>query len=320
MMIKSIALLSLVGSSALAFQTSSASIHQRSQTALAVSYLDQISASQSTPVAVTPTAAPSAPTVNAEGGGSSATLSHAPIEYFGLDKLESKGPRATADWGTPQDATRKLGNDGMLSAGSWYCSEGGWPSPNPKAHTEIFYMLEGHGMLGDADGAKHYFGPGDTVIIPKGHTGRWDVYSPIHKIWAVNAHERIEETSTPIRVQVDHYCHLFGPQYLTNANDASAGAGYDPLYRSQAPQILYNTFYDVGPTKVGVWTAGVGSISVQNGQKSFIHLLEGILYVSNSATGEAKRCVAGDTLMLPEGWYGHIDIIEPAKKLWTTIE
>jgi len=33
---------------------------------------------------------------------------------------------------------------------------------------------------------EHYFGPGDNVIIPKGHTGRWDVYEPIHKVWAVN--------------------------------------------------------------------------------------------------------------------------------------
>jgi uncharacterized cupin superfamily protein len=46
--------------------------------------------------------------------------------------------------------------------------------------------LEGYGSLDDADGVRHYFGPGDNVIIPKGHTGRWDVNQPIRKVWAVN--------------------------------------------------------------------------------------------------------------------------------------
>jgi uncharacterized cupin superfamily protein len=110
----------------------------------------------------------------------------APASYFGMEQLESKGSRSTADWGTPADASRKLCGDGTFSAGAWYCSEGGWPSPNGKAATEVFYVLEGYGSLDDADGVRHYFGPGDNVIIPKGHTGRWDVNQPIRKVWAVN--------------------------------------------------------------------------------------------------------------------------------------
>lgn len=110
----------------------------------------------------------------------------AKADYFDLSHLISKGPRASYDWGTPADATRKLCDDGLLRAGAWYCSNGGWESPNPKAHTEVFWVLSGHGKLTDADGLEHHFGPGDNVIIPKGHTGRWDVYEPIHKVWAVN--------------------------------------------------------------------------------------------------------------------------------------
>lgn len=111
----------------------------------------------------------------------------APTSYFAMDKLVSKGPRPTADWGTPADASLKLCDDGTFRAGSWYCTAGGWPSSDKgKAVTEVFYVVEGYGSLDDADGVRHYFGPGDTVIIPKGHTGRWDVYQPIHKVWAVN--------------------------------------------------------------------------------------------------------------------------------------
>ena len=74
---------------------------------------------------------------------------HVPIDYFAFDNLSSKGPRATSDWGAPQDWSRKLADDGVFRAGTWYCTEGGWDSPNGKAVTEVFYMLEGHGMLGE---------------------------------------------------------------------------------------------------------------------------------------------------------------------------
>ena len=80
---------------------------------------------------------------------------HAPLDYFAFDNLSSKGPRATYDWGEPQDWSRKLADDGVFRGGTWYCTEGGWESPNGKAVTEVFYMLEGHGMLGDSDGKLH---------------------------------------------------------------------------------------------------------------------------------------------------------------------
>ncbi|VEU33824.1 unnamed protein product [Pseudo-nitzschia multistriata] len=303
-----------------------------SSSRLAFSYLDDLSGDESAPLAantersdwgywpgpgasVPAAPVPAAPKVVGSAGGGSENIHHAPIEYFSIDQMVSKGPRATKDWGTPQDATRKLADDGTLRAGSWFCSEGGWPSPNQKAHTEVFFVLEGHGMLGDSDGTKHYFGPGDTVIIPKGHTGRWDVYSPIHKIWAVNAHDYIEEDqSVPIRVRVDGY-HTFAPHFLT-----PNGYGIDPLYAASAPEISYKTFYDVGPTSVGVWASERAFIPIPNPleRKVFFHLLEGALNVHDISTGGSQRCLPGDTIMLPQGFKGYIDVLEPAKKMFTT--
>ena len=308
-MIRQTAFLSLVAL-AVSFQPRGVQRHRRPSTSLS-SYLDSLS--QQVPQSAALSSAPvqSATPLPSEGAAAATpSFVHAPIGYFGLDQLESKGPR-TADWGTPQDSTRLLTKDGMLSAGSWFCSEGGWDSPNPKAHTEIFYMLTGHGCLSDADRTRHYFGPGDTVIIPKGHTGRWDVVSPIHKIWAVNAHESVEDRNPVIRVQVDGY-HTFAPQNLVK------NTGYDPLYGSTHASIAYNTFYDVGPTQVGVWTCGSASFPVSIGQKTFFHLLEGVVIITDNTTGHGRRCVAGDTVVLPEGWSGHLDVSEPAKKLWTT--
>lgn len=267
------------------------------------------------PVSPTPPAAAATEIPATETGGSE-NIHHAPLDYFGLGQLASKGPRATKDWGAPEDGTRKLGNDGALSAGAWFCTEGGWPSPNPKAHTEIFYVLDGHGILGDSDGTKHYFGPGDTVIIPKGHTGRWDVFSTIHKIWAVNAHDQIEEDrSVPIRVRVDGY-HTFAPHLLTSNRH-----GIDPLYAASAPEISYNTFYDIGPTSVGVWASErvFVPITAPLQRKIFFYLLEGALNIHDISTGTSQLCFPGDTIMLPQGFTGYIDVLEPAKKLFTTV-
>eukprot|EP00751_Fragilariopsis_kerguelensis_P001190 CAMPEP_0170812634 /NCGR_PEP_ID=MMETSP0733-20121128/36186_1 /TAXON_ID=186038 /ORGANISM="Fragilariopsis kerguelensis, Strain L26-C5" /LENGTH=261 /DNA_ID=CAMNT_0011169451 /DNA_START=21 /DNA_END=805 /DNA_ORIENTATION=- len=257
MIIRSIVALSVafLAASASAFQPSGQS--RTTGSALSVSYLDQLSSGASSPeekwgswaptaseqpAAPVPIAATPAQETTSIGGG----IHHAPLDYFGLDKLVSKGPRATKDWGSPQDASRKLADDGTLGVGSWFCSEGGWPLPNKKGATEIFFVLEGHGMLGDSDGAKHYFGPGDTVIIPKGQ-----------QIWAVNSHDAIEEDqSLPIRVRVDGY-HTFAPHLLTTNN-----MGFDPVYGSNSDSIAYNTFYDIGPTSVGVWTSQPASIVV----------------------------------------------------------
>jgi uncharacterized cupin superfamily protein len=274
-------------------------------------YLDSLSTEQPRSSSVTTSSTPAAVAESTSPPSGSTGFCHAPFEYFHFDNLSSKGPRATFDWGTPQDWSRKLADDGVFRAGSWYCSEGGWESPNGKAVTEVFYVLYGHGCLGDSDGNKHYFGPGDTVIIPKGHTGRWDVNTPIHKVWAVNAHSNVEETGPVIPVKVFYYKD-FSPDCLT---DTSAK---DPLYgNTGSVPSASNTYYDVGPTKVGAWTCEPGTFEVANGVRQWFHMLEGTMFITDSSNGISKRCVAGDTIMLPAGWSGYVDVIEPVKKVFT---
>ena len=301
-------------------------------TQLASSYLDSLGGggASSAPAASAgapswDAAAPAAPVASSNAPADAAgPFAHAPLDYFALPNLSGKGPRATADWGTPADATRKLSDDGMLRSGAWYCTEGGWPSPNPKAHTEIFYVLDGHGMLGDADGAKHYFGPGDTVIIPKGHTGRWDVHSPIHKIWAVNAHENIAETSHPVRVRVEPYSGC-APHCLDVGVDALYGSSSIAPGGAAAATVSSRDFYNVGPTRVGYWSAQPGSVAVGSSgratqPRTFFYVMEGVLFVTDAATGTSQRCVAGDTVQLPGGWVGTIDVVEPVRKMYTLAE
>jgi uncharacterized cupin superfamily protein len=302
----------------------------RSSTALGVSYLDSLSkttgnvvptiyknyidslSSTSTVQSLASTTSTPAAALAASTSSSGFTgFCHAPLEYFHFDNLSAKGPRASPNWGTPHEWSNQLADDGVLCSGSWYCSEGGWESPNQKSHTEVFYVINGHGSIGDADGVKHYFGPGDSVIIPKGHTGRWDVNTPIHKIWAVNSHPNVEETGPVIRIQVDHYKD-FSPEFLSDT------AAADPLYgNTGSVSSASNTYYDAGPTKVGVWTCEPGSFEVASGKRQWFHMLEGTMFITSSLDNTSKRCVAGDTVMLPAGWSGYVDVIEPIKKVFT---
>jgi uncharacterized cupin superfamily protein len=71
---------------------------------------------------------------------------------------------------------------------------------------------------------------------------------------------------------------------------------------------------------VGIWSSEPGSYVVNHGKRAWIHILEGVVFVTNGQDGTAKRCVAGDTIVLPAGWYGYIDVMETTKKLWTVAE
>lgn len=239
---------------------------------------------------------------------------HAPISYFNIDKLSPKGPRKNADVGQPHDASRKLDETGGVSSGSWWCAKGGWPSPTERATTEVFFVLEGNGCVTDVDGQRHYFGSGDTVILPKGWSGRWDVLEDIHKIWFIHDHPKIEGRQTPIRAIITHYS-MFTPQYLSPPRVRA-----DAMYGT-SPSTAFRTFYDIGPTKVGCWTCTPGSFPVTSSAATteVFHVLEGVFFLTGS-DGNARRCVAGDTVMLPPGWTGGYDIIEPTKKLWVAVE
>ncbi len=218
-----------------------------------------------------------------------------------------------ADVGQPWDASRSFFDQDPIpiSSGSWWCAEGGWPSPKQRTTTEIFYVLQGHGCLTDLDGTRHYFGPGDTVILPKGWSGRWDVLEAIHKVWFVHEHPHIEESSQPIRVRIVPY-QMASPQYLVHK-------GVRPDATHGSPSTSSSVLYDAGPTEVGFWRCTPGSFPCKSRSTTeCFHVLEGVFFLTN-ADGTAQRCQAGDTVVLPKGWSGHWDVIETVKKLWVVV-
>lgn len=221
---------------------------------------------------------------------------HAALSYFDVALLTPKGPRKGADVGSPHDSTRPLVKGDVLSAGSWWCAEGGWPSPTPRATTEIFTVLSGHACVTDAgDGTRSFFGPGDTVVLPKGWAGRWDVLEDIHKVWVVVDGEDDDDDDAKTSSIVVHHRDAVSSTTTTTT-----------------------IFLDNGHANVGTWSAHApGSLIVTRQEHTEAHhFLEGVAFLTNDdGEGTARRCVAGDTVVLPKGWAGRWDFMETVKTI-----
>lgn len=251
-------------------------------------------------------------------------LVHAPIAHFALDKLAPKGTRRSqgglVDVGEPADFSRPLALDADGKAiswcearvGSWACTEGGWDSPKLRPTTESFLVLDGAGRVCDADGTEHPFGPGDVVVLPKHWHGRWDIYQTIHKLWVVHDHPDVPGAADGVVRAV-----------VAPVPDASHAMHAPPLVEGalrQAPAHVAHTIYNVGPTRVGFLSCQHGKFAVAERPTAEIFFVTaGVFYLTN-ADGSARRCVAGDTVVLPRGWAGHWDIIEPVTKVWVEVE
>ena len=87
-----------------------------------------------------------------------------------------------------------------------------------------------------------------------------------------------------------------------------------------APAHAAHTLYDVGPTRVGFVVCAPGSFEVapRPAAEAFF-VVEGVFFLTNP-DGSSRRCVGGDTVVLPKGWTGHWDVIEPVWKVWVEAE
>jgi uncharacterized cupin superfamily protein len=107
--------------------------------------------------------------------------------------LEPWGPRVGADVGDPQTFGVELfatdGSSGAgpaVQAGIWECTPGGWPIVD-RPDTETMHLVAGRIVITDADGTAHRLGAGDTFVLPKGWSGRWDVLETVRKIYVINS-------------------------------------------------------------------------------------------------------------------------------------
>jgi uncharacterized protein len=101
--------------------------------------------------------------------------------------LEPTGPRAGADVGAPMTSCRVLqaGGDGLPEVGVWECTPGGWAIED-RPDTETVVVVSGAATLTTRGGAPMRIGPGDTVVLPRGWSGRWDVPETLRKVYVLS--------------------------------------------------------------------------------------------------------------------------------------
>ena len=99
-MAKSLALLAAAASLCQGFAPAASTTRR---TAL-FSYLDSLNGAAAAQPSYQTSSAP--PAASGTDNSGSTGFCHAPLDYFSFDKLSGKGPRATFDWGTPEDFSR----------------------------------------------------------------------------------------------------------------------------------------------------------------------------------------------------------------------
>lgn len=87
----------------------------------------------------------------------------------------------------------------------------------------------------------------------------------------------------------------------------------------EAPAHLAQIAYDLPPTRAGFVSCARGSFVVpERVAAECFFVVEGLFFLTDQQ-GLARRCGAGDTVVLPKGWAGHWDVIEPVRKVWVEV-
>ncbi|MEY9863612.1 putative cupin superfamily protein [Catenulispora sp. GAS73] len=72
--------------------------------------------------------------------------------------------------------------DGAFTAGVWESTPGKFKAVYEE--DEFYHMLHGKVVIADEDGNARTFLPGDTIVVPAGFTGTWEVLEPTKKFYA----------------------------------------------------------------------------------------------------------------------------------------
>ncbi|QKW23636.1 cupin domain-containing protein [Kitasatospora sp. NA04385] len=72
--------------------------------------------------------------------------------------------------------------DGAFTAGIWESTPGKFRAVYEE--DEFYHMLYGQVVIADEDGNARTFHPGDTIVVPAGFTGTWEVVEPTKKFYA----------------------------------------------------------------------------------------------------------------------------------------
>jgi uncharacterized protein len=94
----------------------------------------------------------------------------------------------------------------------------------------------------------------------------------------------------------------------------------DRLIAGNPVQSVRNLFTDsTGQFFVGIWSSTPGSWRIRYTENEFCHLLEGAIRLTDSQ-GTSWSFAAGDSFVVPAGFTGTWEVLEPARKLYAIFE
>ncbi|WP_374349010.1 cupin domain-containing protein [Chitinimonas sp.] len=74
---------------------------------------------------------------------------------------------------------------GEVSSGVWACEVGSWRIEMGATEDEFFHVTEGRCCLIDEAGRRHEAGVGESLIIPAGFKGIFEVIEPMKKHYVI---------------------------------------------------------------------------------------------------------------------------------------
>ncbi|MFP3555472.1 cupin domain-containing protein [Paraburkholderia sp. SIMBA_049] len=83
------------------------------------------------------------------------------------------------------------------------------------------------------------------------------------------------------------------------------------------PQLAIKTLAPDAIGNLGIWECQPGGWPVINRPDTeFAYLISGRARLTDDSTGETVEIVGGDLVILPPGWTGRWDILEPVRKIY----
>jgi uncharacterized cupin superfamily protein len=83
------------------------------------------------------------------------------------------------------------------------------------------------------------------------------------------------------------------------------------------PMTAGRIMHDADGVQVGVWSCTPGSWELlDRSDTETIRILAGRARLTNAADGSSVELGVGDVLVLPKGWSGRWEILEPVRKLY----
>jgi uncharacterized cupin superfamily protein len=109
--------------------------------------------------------------------------------------------------------------------------------------------------------------------------------------------------------------------FRRNMKGEESAPAPDRVLKGEPKTSVRNYFSDPsGQFCAGTWSSTVGKWKIDYTENEFCHLLEGRVVITSAADGKRWQFNAGDAWVIPAGFSGTWETVEPARKRYAIFE